>query len=87
MEKILRDRITRKSKWEDLFYFGRCFKNNDTEYIAQLLGGRKILEVDDFEVVGEAVVEADMLHGYHHQYLGGPRRMLKSTNGSKVLAA
>jgi len=50
MEKILlRHRITRKSKWEDLFYFGRCFKNNDPEYIAQLLGESTILEVDDFE--------------------------------------
>ena len=40
----------------------------------------------DFEKVEGALVDADMLHRYHHMYLGGRRRMLKSTNGSKVLA-
>ena len=56
-------------------------------YDRGIVTGRGLAEVDDFEVVGEAVVEADMLHGYHHQYLGGPRRMLKSTNGGTFSAA
>ena len=42
-------KVSRKEDSIDLFYFGRCFKNNDPEYIAQLLGESTILEVDDFE--------------------------------------
>ena len=48
--------------------------------------GRARAEVDGFEKPEGAAVEADMLHRDHHQYLGCPRRMLKSTNGDKVLA-
>ena len=56
-------------------------------YDRGIVTGRGLAEVDDFEEVGGAAVEADTLHRYHHQYLGCPRRMLKSTNGGKVLAA
>ena len=56
-------------------------------YDRDIVTGRGLTEVDDFEVVRGAAVEADTLHRYHHQYLGCPRRMLKSTNGGKVLAA
>ena len=56
-------------------------------YDSGIVTGRRLAEVDDFEEVGGAAVEADTLHRYHHQYLGCPRRMLKSTNGGKVLAA
>ena len=56
-------------------------------YDSGIVTGRGLPEVDDFGEVGGAAVEADTLHRYHHQYLGCPRRMLKSTNGGKVLAA
>ena len=48
--------------------------------------GRDLTVKDFFEKVEGALVDADMLHRDHHMYLGGRRRMLKSTNGSKVLA-
>ena len=50
-------------------------------YDSGIVTGRGLPEVDDFGEVGGAAVEADTLHRYHHQYLGCPRRMLKSTNG------
>ena len=48
--------------------------------------GRDLTVKDLFEKVEGALVDDDMLHRYHHMYLGGRRRMLNSTNGSKVLA-
>ena len=55
-------------------------------YDRGIVTGRGRAEVDDFEKHEGAAVEADMFHRDHHQYLVCPRRMLKSTNGSKVLA-
>ena len=40
----------------------------------------------DFEKLEGTADDADMLHGYHHPCLGGPRQMLKSIIRSKVLA-
>ena len=56
-------------------------------YDSGIVTGRGVAEVDDFEKVEEAAVEPDTLHRYHHQYLGGRRRMLKSTNGGTFSAA
>ena len=55
-------------------------------YDSGIVTGRGQAEVDDFEKLEGAAVEADMLHRYHHPSLGCPRRMLKSTNGSQVFA-
>ena len=55
-------------------------------YDRGIVTGRARAEVDDFKKLEGAAVEVDMLHRDRHQYLGCPRRMLKSTNGSKVLA-
>ena len=55
-------------------------------YDRGIVTGRGRAEVDDFEKLEGAAVEADVLHRDHHQYLGCPRRMLNSTNGDKVLA-
>ena len=55
-------------------------------YDRGIVTGRGRAEVDDFEKLEGAAVEADMLHRDHHQYLGCPRRMLKSTHVDKVVA-
>ena len=55
-------------------------------YDSGILTGRGQAVQDDFEKLEGAAVEADMLHRDHHQYLGCPRRMLKSINGDKVWA-
>ena len=55
-------------------------------YDSGILTGRGLAVQDDFEKLEGATDTADMLHRYHQPYLGGPRQMLKSTNGDKVLA-
>ena len=55
-------------------------------YDRGIVTGRGRAVQDDFEKLEGAAVDADMLHRYHHPCLGCPRQMLKSTNGSKVLA-
>ena len=56
-------------------------------YDSDTVTGRDLAEVDDFEVVRGAVVEADTYLGYPHRSLGDRRRMLKSTNGGTLTAA
>ena len=55
-------------------------------YDGGILTGRGQDVQDDFEKLERATDTVDMLHRYHHPYLGGPRQMLKSTNGDTVLA-
>ena len=56
-------------------------------YDRGILTGRGQAVQDDFEKLEGAAGTVDMLHRYHHPYLGGPRQMLNSTNGNEVLAA
>ena len=51
-----------------------------------ILTGRGQAVQDDFEKLEGAADTVDMLHRYHHPYLGGPRQMLKCTNGDTFLA-
>ena len=44
-------------------------------YDRGIVTGRGRAEVDDFEKLEGAAVEADVLHRDHHQYLGCPRRI------------
>ena len=55
-------------------------------YDRGIVTGRGRAEVDDFEKLEGATDTVDMLHRYHHPYVGGPRQMLTSTNGDTVLA-
>ena len=55
-------------------------------YDSGILTGRGQAVQDDFENREGATDTVGMLHRHHHPYLGGPRQMLKSTNGDKVLA-
>ena len=55
-------------------------------YDSGILTRRGQVVQDDFEKLEGATDTADMLHRYHHPYLGGPRQMLHSANGNKVLA-
>ena len=55
-------------------------------YDGGILTGRGQDVQDDFEKLEGATDTVDMLHRHHHPYLGGPRQMLKSTNGDTVLA-
>ena len=56
-------------------------------YDRDIVTGRGLTEVDDFELVRGAAVEADTDLGWHHRSLGDRRRMLKSTNGGTLSAA
>ena len=55
-------------------------------YDSGILTGRGQAVQDEFEKLEGATDTADVLHRYHQPYLGGPRQMLKSTNGDKVFA-
>ena len=55
-------------------------------YDSGILTGRGLAVKDDFEKLEGATDTVDMLLRYHHPYLGGPRQMLKHTNGDTVLA-
>ena len=55
-------------------------------YESGILTGRGQAVQDDFEKLEGTNGTVDMLHRYHHPYLGGPRQMQKSTNGDTVLA-
>ena len=55
-------------------------------YDSGILTGRGQDVQEDFEKLERATDTVDMLHRYHHPYLGGPRQMLTSTNGDTVLA-
>ena len=55
-------------------------------YDGGILTGRGQDVQDDFEKLERATDTVDMLHRYHHPYLGGRRQMLTSTNGDTVLA-
>ena len=55
-------------------------------YDGGILTGRGQDVQDDIEKLERATDTVDMLHRYHHPYLGGPRQMLKRTNGDTVLA-
>ena len=54
-------------------------------YDSGILTGRGQAVQDEFEKLEGATGTVDMLHRYHHPYLGGPRQMLKSTNEDTVL--
>ena len=56
-------------------------------YESDTVTGRGLAEVDDFENVRGAAVEADTYLAYHHRSLGDRRRVLKSTNGATLNAA
>ena len=56
-------------------------------YDSDTVTGRGLAEVDDFEIVRGAAIDADSHLGYHHRSLVDRRRMLKSTNGSRITAA
>ena len=55
-------------------------------YDSYIATGRGSAKVFGFEVVKGSTIEADTYFGHHHRSLVGRRRMLKSTNGNKVLA-
>ena len=55
-------------------------------YDSGIITGRGQAVQDDLENLEGAIDTADMLHRYHQPYLGGPRQMLNSTSGDKVLA-
>ena len=55
-------------------------------YDGGILTGRGQDVQDDVEKLERATDTVVMLQRHHHPYLGGPRQMLKSTNGDTVLA-
>ena len=55
-------------------------------YDSDIVTGRGTAKVFGFEVVKGSTIEADTYLGHHRRSLGDRRRMLKSTNGNKVLA-
>ena len=56
-------------------------------YDSDTVTGRDLAEVEDFEVIGWAGIEADTYLGYHHRSLVDRRRMLKTTNGGTLTVA
>ena len=55
-------------------------------YDSDIVTGRGSVNVSGFEIVKGSWIEADTYLGHHRRSLGDLRRMLKSTNGNKVLA-
>ena len=56
-------------------------------YHSDMATGRGLAEVDNFENVRGAAVEADTYLGCHHRWMGDRIRMLKSTTGGTLTAA
>ena len=55
-------------------------------YDNDIATGRGTAKVFGFEVIKGSTIEADTYLGHHRRSLGDRWRMLRSTNGSKVLA-
>ena len=56
-------------------------------YDSDTVAGRGLSEVDDFEVIREAAVEAAAYHRLHHRSLGDRRQVLKTTIAATLNAA
>ena len=50
-------------------------------YHIDIVTGRGLAKVFDFEVIRNAAIDADTYLGYNHRSPGDRQRMLKSTNG------